>query len=70
MEFERVVLDEGHEIKTPETQLSQAVCRIRALYRWVITATPIHNSPDDMYALMRFLRMHPFDDIKASVFLD
>lgn len=53
IEFERVVLDEGHCIKTPDTLMSMAVCRIRAQFRCIITATPIHNTPGDMYALMR-----------------
>jgi len=70
IEFERIVLDEGHYIKTPDTLMSMAVCRIRAKFRWIITATPIHNKPGDMYALMRFLRRRPFDDIEASLLQD
>jgi transcription termination factor 2 len=32
-------------------------------YRWVVTGTPIHNKEFNIYAIMMFLQLHPFDDV-------
>lgn len=61
----RVVLDEGHVIRNPRSKISNTVCSIAANHRWIITGTPIHNSEDDAYALIRFLKCDPFDDQKV-----
>ena len=39
----RIVLDEGHIIRNPKTTGAQAVCRLSAQHRWVVTGTPVHN---------------------------
>jgi SWI/SNF-related matrix-associated actin-dependent regulator of chromatin subfamily A3 len=39
--FQRVVLDEGHQIRNPKTIVAQAVCRLEADRRWILTGTPI-----------------------------
>ncbi|GAB6023446.1 transcription termination factor, RNA polymerase II [Chamberlinius hualienensis] len=62
LSFNRIVLDEGHVIKNPKTNVSQAVCLLHAKYRWVLTGTPIHNKLKDMFSLLKFLRFSPFDE--------
>lgn len=58
--FFRVVLDEAHTIRTQNTQQSLACCQLRASRRWALTATPVQNRLEDLGAIIRFLRVHPF----------
>ncbi|KAI5240215.1 hypothetical protein E4T42_08447 [Aureobasidium subglaciale] len=56
--FLRVVLDEGHVISNPETQISQACFNLVAPYRWILTGTPMINGAKDFYSLLAFID-HP-----------
>ncbi|KAF9197512.1 hypothetical protein BGZ49_002013, partial [Haplosporangium sp. Z 27] len=58
----RVVLDEAHIIKEVNTVQSKAASALTAERRWCLTGTPVQNKLDDLYALVKFLRMHPFDE--------
>lgn len=57
----RVVLDEGHIIRNPNTQMSKAVLELKAQRRWILSGTPIQNSVKDLWMLLAFLRLKPFD---------
>jgi len=61
----RVILDEGHKIKNPVTGVSQAVHRIEAPHRWIISGTPIQNTWRDLFSLMKFLRVRPYGEIQG-----
>ncbi|OWF46662.1 transcription termination factor 2-like [Mizuhopecten yessoensis] len=63
--WERILLDEAHNIKNHKSLTAMAVSRLRASYRWAITGTPIQNQLLDMYSLLRFLRCSPFDEYKV-----
>ncbi|KAK3806278.1 MAG: SNF2 family N-terminal domain-containing protein [Benniella sp.] len=58
----RVVLDEAHIIKEVSTVQSKAACALTAERRWCLTGTPVQNKLDDLYALVKFLKMQPFDE--------
>lgn len=58
----RVVLDEAHFIKEPTTVASRACCDLVADRRLCLTGTPLQNKVDDVYALIKFLRVKPFDE--------
>ncbi|RCH89099.1 hypothetical protein CU098_000185, partial [Rhizopus stolonifer] len=60
--FHRVILDEAHTIKNKQTLGARGCCRIEATYRWCLTATPIQNKVDELYSLIKFLRIRPFCD--------
>lgn len=63
--WERIILDEGHNIKNHKSLQSRSVSRLRAGFRWALTGTPIQNDLLDMYSLLRFLRCSPFDEYKV-----
>lgn len=60
VKFHRVVLDEAHTIKNKATRAAVGCCAIDAHYRWCMTATPIQNKIDELYSLIKFLRIRPF----------
>lgn len=57
MTWFRVVLDEGHIIRNESTQAAKAAYALKSKYRWIMSGTPIQNSLDDMYSLLRFLHV-------------
>ncbi|PCH33927.1 hypothetical protein WOLCODRAFT_135395 [Wolfiporia cocos MD-104 SS10] len=58
----RVVLDEAHSIKETSTVGCRASCDLVADRRLCLTGTPVQNKLDDVYALIKFLRLDPIDD--------
>lgn len=61
LNFFRIVLDEAHMIREQSTLQSQATCQLSAQRRWAVTGTPVQNRLDDLGALIKFLRIKPFD---------
>lgn len=56
----RLVLDEAHTIKSSKSQSSVAAAALNADRRWCLTGTPIQNNLEDIYSLLRFLRVEPW----------
>ncbi|KAF8403208.1 hypothetical protein HHK36_011307 [Tetracentron sinense] len=56
----RVVLDEAHTIKSSKSQISLAAAALTADRRWCLTGTPIQNNLEDIYSLLRFLKVEPW----------
>ena len=63
--WDRVILDEAHQIRNPRSQTAMSVCKLKAAKRWAVTGTPIQNKELDLYSLIRFLRVDPFDEYKV-----
>ncbi|GJE94457.1 SNF2 family N-terminal domain-containing protein [Phanerochaete sordida] len=63
MRWKRIILDEGHNIRNSKTKMAKAVCALDAQRRWVLTGTPIINSPADLGSILKFLQVcRPLDN--------
>lgn len=58
--FHRVILDEAHNIKNKSAKVSLAAAEIQATYRLCMTGTPFMNRANELYPLIRFLRILPY----------
>ncbi|KAJ8475179.1 hypothetical protein ONZ51_g6714 [Trametes cubensis] len=58
----RVVLDEAHNIKNRNTKAAIACCALEAKFRWCLTGTPMQNNVEEIYSLIKFLRIVPLND--------
>ncbi|KAF8819796.1 SWI2/SNF2-containing protein RAD5 [Cardiosporidium cionae] len=59
--WHRIILDEAHCIKNRNTRQCKAVCTLQAECRWCLSGTPIQNAIEDIYALVQFLRVEPWN---------
>ncbi|KAI9892698.1 MAG: hypothetical protein M1814_001118 [Vezdaea aestivalis] len=60
----RVVCDEAQSIKNSRTVGSQGCCDLSAKHRWCLTGTPMQNNLMELHALIKFLRIKPYNDVK------
>jgi SWI/SNF-related matrix-associated actin-dependent regulator of chromatin subfamily A3 len=58
-------LDEAHYIRNHNGKRFDLVMRLVAKKKWVVTATPIFNTPKDLYVYFRFLELEGIDSIEA-----
>ncbi|CAK67377.1 unnamed protein product (macronuclear) [Paramecium tetraurelia] len=61
-EWERIILDEAHVIKSKSTACAKAASSIQAKSRWCLTGTPIQNHLEDLFSLFHFLQVETFSD--------
>lgn len=60
VKFFRVVLDEGHNIRNRSNKTSKAIYEVSLKRNWVLTGTPVINRLDDIYSLVKFLKLEPW----------
>ncbi|KAH7882890.1 SNF2 family N-terminal domain-containing protein [Phlebopus sp. FC_14] len=58
----RIVLDEAHNIKNRNTKAALACCELEGKYRWCLTGTPMQNTVEELYSLIKFLRIRPLNE--------
>ncbi|KAF2962789.1 hypothetical protein GQX73_g10785 [Xylaria multiplex] len=62
LNFFRIILDEAHTIKNRQSKTARACYELSADHRWVLTGTPIVNRLEDLFSLVRFLRVEPWNN--------
>ena len=58
----RIIIDEAQCIKNRNSLSSKAAHELMATHRLVMTGTPMMNSIDELYPLLRFLKIKPYND--------
>ncbi|KAH7086556.1 SNF2 family N-terminal domain-containing protein [Paraphoma chrysanthemicola] len=58
----RIIIDEAHNIKNRNAISSKAAADLQARYRLCLTGTPMMNSIDELFPLLRFLKVDRYSD--------
>lgn len=58
----RVILDEAQCIKNKNTKAAQGACALQSLTRFCMSGTPMQNGVTELYSLVHFLRIRPYND--------
>lgn len=53
--WDRVILDEAHEIRNKQSKTFKSVCELKTDIKWLVTGTPVFNSMNDFVNLCTFL---------------
>lgn len=62
----RVVLDEAHVIRNPASRRFAAIDQLECCRRVALSGTPVHNRVEDLYPMLRFLRLQGFGGSAAA----
>ncbi|KAL6703519.1 DNA helicase rad5 [Coniothyrium glycines] len=62
LEYFRIILDEAHYIKNRQSKTAKACYELSAKHRWALTGTPIVNRLEDLFSLVRFLKVEPWSN--------
>lgn len=57
--WNRIVLDEGHEIRNPKSKTHKTIRSLCGDIRWVVSGTPVFNSMRDFVSLCGFIGITP-----------
>jgi SNF2 family DNA or RNA helicase len=60
----RVILDEAQCIKNKGTKSALGAAHLQAQYRFCLTGTPMMNGVHELYSLIHFLRIKPYNDYR------
>ncbi|KAK2605897.1 DNA helicase rad5 [Conoideocrella luteorostrata] len=62
LKFFRIILDEAHHIKNRAAKTTRACYELSADHKWVLTGTPVVNKLEDLFSLVRFLGVEPWNN--------
>eukprot|EP00124_Ichthyophonus_hoferi_P003978 Ihof_evm1s390 gene=Ihof_evmTU1s390 len=60
IQWDRVILDEAHNIKDRSCSTAKAAFRLDAKSRWSLSGTPLQNRVGELYSLIRFIKTFPY----------
>ncbi|KAG1753270.1 DNA repair protein rad16 [Suillus lakei] len=60
IKWNRIILDEAHNIKERQTNTAKAAFELLSNYKWCLSGTPLQNRVGELYSLVRFLGGDPF----------
>ncbi|CAD0088143.1 unnamed protein product [Aureobasidium vineae] len=60
--IEKVIVDEAQCIKNKTTKTARAAFYLQARSRFCMTGTPMMNSVEELYSLIHFLRIRPYNN--------
>ncbi len=68
-QWDRLILDEGHEIRSFNTKRFINICKIPSRIRWVLTGTPIYNKESEFNTLRSFVVQGQFKVPRGRILL-
>ena len=75
IQWDRIILDEGHEIRNQKSLVYKNVISLRSTTKWILTGTPIFNKMKDFVTLCKFIGLDRkyvqcyFDETKEKYIL-
>ncbi len=61
--WNRVILDEAHQIRNRSTDAWKSTAALNAKIRWALSGTPILNEISDIFSLTEFIRYHFVENV-------
>ncbi|PWN50217.1 hypothetical protein IE53DRAFT_316204 [Violaceomyces palustris] len=58
--WNRIILDEAHNIKERSTNTAKGSFALKGEYRWCLSGTPLQNRVGELYSMIRFLGGDPY----------
>ena len=55
VDWGRIILDEGHTIRNNKTKVFIELSRLKSISKWILSGTPIQNSPKDIQNLCQWI---------------
>lgn len=66
--WQRIILDEAHLIRNDKTESAFSCFKLIGINRWALSGTPIQNTANDLFSLLKFIQYKPYD--KLHIFKD
>lgn len=68
--WDRIILDEGHEVRNRKSKRYKNICRLSSDIRWILSGTPVYNKMADYRTLLGFIiKDSPIEPKKEEIIL-
>lgn len=65
IQWKRIVLDEAQLIRNHKTESAMSCFKLTGIHRRALSGTPIQNTVDDLFSLLKFIRYVPYDKLEV-----